>query len=159
MVMEKFVSQANKQLNQKLEPQEVDSLVQTPRRNDAAPGHRLCIYLRKFEELEREVRFTKICESAGFIRRVSVRMHYITVHHVNDGFEGSTGDCREYTLTRDDPESEVKHWIYGQATFGPVLQVKTTCCLDFWGNEIEIPPHQETVQNPEPLFCKNLPHS
>ena len=34
--MENSVAKVNEQLSQKLEPQEVDSLVQTPRRNDQA---------------------------------------------------------------------------------------------------------------------------
>ena len=57
--MEKFVAKVNDQLSQKLEPQEVGSLVQTSR-NDGAAGHRLRVYLRRFEELEKEVQFTKI---------------------------------------------------------------------------------------------------
>ena len=51
----KSVAMENHQLSQKLEPQEVDSLEQTPRRNDVAAGHRLRIYLRKFAEMEKEV--------------------------------------------------------------------------------------------------------
>ena len=104
MIMEKSVAKDNNQLSQKLEPQEVDSLVQSPRRNGGAAGHRLRVSLRQLEELEKEVQL---------IRRVSVGMHYKTGHNVNDGFEGSTGACREYTLSRDDPESEVQLWIKG----------------------------------------------
>ena len=118
----------------------MDSLVQTPRRNDGAAGNRFRISLRKFEELEKEVQFTKVCESAGFIRRVSVGMHYKIIDDVNDGFEGSTGACREYTLPRDDPESEIKAWIDGHTRIGPVLQVKTTCYLDIYGSKFRSPP-------------------
>ena len=52
--MEKSVAKANDQFSQKLEPQEVDSLVQTPRRNDEAAGNLLRIYLKRFEELSKE---------------------------------------------------------------------------------------------------------
>ena len=45
VIIEKSVSRANQQLNQKLEPQAVNSLVQTPRRNDGAAGNRLRDYL------------------------------------------------------------------------------------------------------------------
>ena len=55
-----------------------------------------------------------------------------------DGFEGSTRACREFSLSRDDPESEVKLWIHGRTRIGPVLQVKTTCYLDIYGVEIQI---------------------
>ena len=113
--------------------------MQTPRRNDGAAGHRLRVYLRKFEELEKEIQVTKVCESAGFRRRVSVGMQDKTMHDVNNhGFEGCTGVCREYTLSRDDPESEVKLWIHGHTRIGLVLQVKTTCYLDIYGIEIPI---------------------
>ena len=93
---EKYVAKANDQSSQKLEPQEVDSLVQTPRRNDDAAGNRLRVYLQRFEEWATEVQLTKACESAGFMRRVSIGMHYKTTHDVNDCFEGKTGACREY---------------------------------------------------------------
>ena len=96
------------------------------------------MHLRKFEELEKEVQLTKVCESAGFIRRVSVGMHYKTIHDVNDGFEGSTGACREYTLSHEDPESEVQLWIHEHTRIGPVLQVKTTCYLDIYGIEVQV---------------------
>ena len=33
-------------------------------------------------------------------------MYYETVHDVDDGFEGETGACREYTLHREDPDLE-----------------------------------------------------
>ena len=48
--IEKSVAKANDQLAQKLELQEVDSLVQTPRRNDQAAGNRLRECLEKIEE-------------------------------------------------------------------------------------------------------------
>ena len=102
MVMEKSLSKASKQLNQKLEPQEVNSLVQTPRRNDGAAGNRLRDYVQQFEELTQEA-----CESAGFIRRVSEGMHYKTVHDVNDDFDGKTAACREDTEPRENPESQI----------------------------------------------------
>ena len=56
-------------------------------------------YVSIFENLkilEEEVQLTKVCQSAGLTRRVSVGMHYRTIHDVNDGFEGSTGTCREH---------------------------------------------------------------
>ena len=66
--MEKFVAKVNDEISQKLEPQEVVSLVQTPRKNDEAAGLRLRVYLQQFEELEKVVQFTKIWESAGFMK-------------------------------------------------------------------------------------------
>ena len=61
------------------------------------------------------------------------------VHDVDDGFEGKTRACRECTKPREDPGSEVIAWIGGHAKIGPVLQVKTTCCLDICGIDIQKP--------------------
>ena len=66
-------------------------------------------------------------------------MHYKTIYDVNDGFEVSTGGCREYALSRDDPESTVKLWIHEHTIIGPVLQVRTTCYLDIYGIELQFP--------------------
>ena len=104
-----------------LEPQDVDSLVQTPRRNEEAAGNRVCVHLQRFEELANEVQITKACDSAGFMRTVSIGMSYKTGHDVDDGFEGKTGTCRVYTKPREDPDSEIIAWIGG-----PALHVKTT---------------------------------
>ena len=54
-------------------------------------------------------------------------------------FEGKTAACREYTLPREDPGSEIIAWIGGHTKVGPVLQVKTTCRLDIYGIEIQVP--------------------
>ena len=120
--METSVAKANGQLTQKLEPQEGDSLVHTPRRNDEAAGNRLRMYLQNFEEFSYEGQFTKASGSVGFMRRVAVDVY--------DGFEGKTGACREYTKPREDPGSEIIAWISGQTRIRSHLQVKTTCCLD-----------------------------
>ena len=66
-------------------------------------------------------------------------MYYKTVHDVDDGFEGITGACREDTLPREDPYSDLIAWIGGHTKLGPVLQVKTTCCFDQYGNEKQVP--------------------
>ena len=49
--MEESIAKVNDQLSQKLEPQVVDSLAQTPRTNVHAPGDRLRIHHQRFEEL------------------------------------------------------------------------------------------------------------
>ena len=77
-------------------------------------------------------------ESAGFMGRVSIGMHYKTIHDLNDGFVGRTGAYPEDTLLREDPESEIIGWIDGHTKIGPVFQVKSTCYLDIYGIEIQI---------------------
>ena len=110
VIMENSVAKENEQLLQEPEPQEVISLVQTQ-------GGMMR-------------RLTKACESPWFKRRVSIGMHYKTVHDVNDGFEGTTAGC---------PNSKVTAWIDGHPKIGPVLHVNTTCCLGIYGIEIQIP--------------------
>ena len=52
--MEKSVAKVNDQLSQKLEPQGVDTLAQTPRTNVQAAGDRLRIHHQRFEEMSNE---------------------------------------------------------------------------------------------------------
>ena len=94
--MEKSVAKENEQLFQKLEPPEVDSLVQTPRRNDEAVGNRLRMYLQNFEEFAKEFQFTKAFESAGCMRRVSSNAPQTTV----------------FRLLRENPNSKIAAWTH-----------------------------------------------
>ena len=128
--MDQSVSKVTEQLSQKLDPQEVDSLVQSPRRTEGVAGHRLCVYLQQFEGLEPEVQVTK---------------------------SGSLRDSRNESLCECTPQLFMMWMMFwrpnrrlqriqtnfgskGRTKIGPVLQVKTTCYLDIHGIEI-----QETV--------------
>ena len=85
-----------------------------------------CVFILKvLKELSSEVQFTKACESAGLMRRVSIGMHNKTIHNVNAGFEGKTGACTEYTKPREVPGPEIIARIGGHTKIGSVLQVKT----------------------------------
>ena len=55
-----------------VKPEEVNSSVQTPRSNDPVSGNRLRVCLQNFETLEKELRFTKVCEDASFSKRESL---------------------------------------------------------------------------------------
>ena len=136
LIMDKSVARVNDQLSQKLEPQEMDSLVQTPRTTVQA-GDRLRTQHQRFEELSNEIQKTKACEDAGFMRRVSIGQYFKTLHDVDDGVGGKSEACREYTLPRDNPDSELIAWIGGHTIIGPVLQVKIICGLDQCGIEIK----------------------
>ena len=82
-------------------------------------------------------------------------MHYKTIHNVNDGFDGHTAAaCREYTVPREDPKSQIKTCIGCFTKFGPVLQVKTTCCLDINGIEIPILSTTGDGSNPWVVYPK-----
>ena len=62
-----------------------------------ASGNRLREQLQRFETLEQEIQFTRVCEHATFGRRVSIGMCYKTIPDVDDGFGDRTSACREYT--------------------------------------------------------------
>ena len=46
--------------------------------------------------------------------------------------------CREHTLPRDDPASQVKGWIQGNMRIGPILEVTTSFQHFKYGIEIRI---------------------
>ena len=85
--MEKSVAKANDQLYQKLEGTDTKWRVVKWDKNNSSLW------------------------SAGFMRRVSIGIFHKTIHDVDDGFEGATGACREDTLPREDPDSEIIAWI------------------------------------------------
>ena len=85
MTSQRFTTKENEQILKEVEPQEVNSLVQTPRSNDPVSGSRLHEYLQNFQALEKEIQFTKVCDDASFSKRESIGMYYKTVADV-DGF-------------------------------------------------------------------------
>ena len=72
--------------------------------------------------MEKEIKFTNVCEAATFARRVSIGMSYKTILDVDNGFGDRTSACREYTAPREDPNLRIYATIPGQTTIGPVLQ-------------------------------------
>ena len=147
MIMEKSVAKENYQLFEKLEPQVLDSLVQTPRRNDGAAGHRWRAYLRNFEVLEKEIEFTEVCESVGFIRRVSVGMHYKTIHDVNDGFEGGPGHAENFRflVMTQNPKSNSGSMDIPELVV-QFFKSKLHVALTYTESKYRYRQHQETVQ-------------
>ena len=71
---ERFVARENEQLLKNVKPQEVNSLVQPPRSDNRSSGNRLRECLQKFETLEKEIQFMRVCEDVTFARRVSIGM-------------------------------------------------------------------------------------
>ena len=63
--LEWFVAKENEQLLKNVQPQEVNSLLQTPRSDDPASGNTLRECLGNFETLEKSIQFTKLCEDAS----------------------------------------------------------------------------------------------
>ena len=83
---ERFVTKENEPLLKNVKPQEENSLVQTPRSYDPISGNRLRECLQNFETLEKEIRFTKVCEDESFWKKGSIGMCYKTIADVDDGF-------------------------------------------------------------------------
>ena len=120
---EKFAAKENEQLLKNVKPQEVNSLVQTPRNDNRASGNRLRESLQRFETLEKDTQFTIVCEDATFARRVCTGMSYTTIPDRDDGFGDRTPACREYTPPCENSSSRIYATIPRQTVIGPVLQV------------------------------------
>ena len=105
-----------------MKPKEVNSLLQTPRSDNPASANSLRECLQKFETLEKDIQFTKVCEDASFWRRVSIGMTYRTIPDVDDGFGDRTPACREYTLPRANSASRIYATIPGQTFIGPFFK-------------------------------------
>ena len=112
----------------------MNTLVQTPETNVQAARDRLRNHQERFEELSREMKVSQICESAGFIKKVSIGQYFRNIHDVDDGFGGKTGSCRKFSLPRNHQDSEPFGWIRGHTRIGPVHQTRVTCCLDQHGD-------------------------
>ena len=103
-----------------------------------ASGNRLRDHNERFETLSEDIKVTQTCEIAGFVRKVSPRQYFRTIHDVGDGFGGCTGACTEKTLPRDNDYSETVGWIRGHEKIGPVIQVKVTYYSEHFGIEIQV---------------------
>ena len=68
MTSERFATKENEQILTQVNPQEVTSMVQTPRSDDPVSGNKLRECLQNFETFEKEIRFTKVCEDASFFQ-------------------------------------------------------------------------------------------
>ena len=107
LTAEKSVAKENKQLLKNVKPQEVSSLVQTPRSDDGGLGNRLREQVQRFQPLEKEIRFARVCEDATFVRRVSIAMSYKTMPDVDDGFVDRTPSTqRLHTSSRRSKKTE-----------------------------------------------------
>ena len=95
--MENSVAEVKGQFCQKLELEEVNTLVRTFETNVQAGRDRLRDHQEKFEILQREIQLLQMCESAGFLRNVPLDNTFKTIHDEDDRFGGTTGACREYT--------------------------------------------------------------
>ena len=66
MTSERFTTKENELILKELKPQEVNSLVQTPRSDDPVSGNSLREHIQNFETLEKEIQIRKVYEDASF---------------------------------------------------------------------------------------------
>ena len=85
------------------------------------------------------IKFSRVCEDASFWYRVSAGMKYKTKLDEDDGFGQIIPWCREYTLSRVDPQSRAYAAIPEGTIVGPVIEVHIVEVLDNFGLEIGIP--------------------
>ena len=119
-----------------VQSQEVKLLVSSPRR---ASGNSLREKIQDFESLSETIRFTRVCEDAIFVRRVSAGMSYKTRPDEDGCFSQISPLCRQYTLSRVNPRSRVFAAIPGGTIIRPVIEVQIVKILDTCGLEIAIP--------------------
>ena len=95
----------------------------------------------------------ELVEAAASVRTVSVVMIYKTIHGVNDGFDGRTSACREYTQPREDANSKIHAMIKGQTTIAQFFKFILHVVLTSTESKFRILPQRETAQNPG-WFCR-----
>ena len=88
--------------------------------------------------LSQQDRIIKFCADAGFLTTVAVGQYFMTKDFEEFSQFTDSGDCREYTLPRDEILSEPKCWIRGNTKVGPVLEVTTSCLQGNYGVEVKI---------------------
>ena len=92
-------------------------------------------YFQQVNSLSPEDRLDKFCKEAGFMSVVEVGQYFVT-RNVSEFVHAVA--CHEYTLPRDDPDSEAKGWIKGNTRIGPFLEVTTSFQHFKFGVEVRI---------------------
>ena len=96
--MEKSISKVKDQWSKQVNPQEINWFLGTKPNEDR--GCRWRDHLQQFKMLDPDEQFRTICESAGFIRPVSVGMYYRTSDDMTNGFGNLTASRqRVYTTS------------------------------------------------------------
>ena len=98
-------------------------------------------YFQQVNSLSPENRLDKFCKEAGFMSAMEVGQYFVTRNASE--FHLRSVACHEYTLPRDDPDSEPKGWIKGNTRIGPILEVTTSFQQFKYGVEVRIPSVKE----------------
>ena len=116
--------------------QEVKLLVSSLR---LVSGNSLRENIQDFESLSETIRFTRVCELASFLHKVSAGLSNKTRPDEDDGFGQIMPLCREHTLSRVTPQSRAFAALHGETIIGPVIEVQIVKILEQYGLEIAIP--------------------
>ena len=110
-----------------------------PLQNENPMNHQILWqqYIERIESLSPESKVSRFCMEAGFMRIVEVGQYFVT-KDTGDFRQFRSVVCREYTLFRDDPDSQPKGWIQGNVRIGPVLEVTASFQHFKYGIEIRI---------------------
>ena len=89
----------------------------------------------RIEKLSQQDKLSKLCMVAGFLNVFEIGQYFRT-KDTGEFSQFRAAACREYTLPRDEGESEPKGWIRGNTKIGPVLEIATCCLQGKYGVEI-----------------------
>ena len=103
-----------------------------------ATGHRTRENVLSFEALASKIQLTQLCEKAYFQYRVTAGKQYKIRQDGADGWETITPLCREYSISRSSPKSQVVAAIPEGTIIGPVWEVQIVKILDGYGIEVAI---------------------
>ena len=131
--------------------QEVKLLVSSPR---PVSGNSLRENIQDFESLSGTIRFTRVCELASFQHRVSAGMSYKTRLDEGDDLEQIIPSCREYTLSRVNPQSTAFAAIPAGTIIGPVIEVKIVKIIDQYGFGIATPSSNDTERTSNVMISR-----
>ena len=107
-----------------------------PRTDENVQGNLLLDYEQIFANFPYYLQLTKLSSNVGVTKTVARRQYFTTLDDAE--LENLGGSCREHTLLRSDPLSEVKGWVRGNTKIGPALEVAVTHHQGHYGIETMI---------------------
>ena len=108
----------------------------TPLTDDPAQEDLLQKYQERVDKLSQQNRVIKFRIDAGFLTTVDVGQYFMTKDTEEFSQFTESVACREYTLPRDEKQSDPEGWIRGNTKIGPVLEVATCYLQGKYGVEI-----------------------
>ena len=134
----KPVAEMNDESESRMSPNVESILTNPPSISIPVQGDLLRRHNKIFEILPEDIRASRAGEGAGFQRKISRGLCFMTLHDMDLTRFGYAGSCREYTFPRSDERSTPKGWIRGNTKISSVLEVKVTCHLYQHGIEIKV---------------------